>query len=208
VGDVNLGRNMLAAGLVALLVGCGGSDSSSGGEPADSSPPESSAAEQTGEPPIEPTEAETPQSPEGKKPAFENARLPAGGQASFTADGLGCADVAWGAGELPAGVTITLRRFELEPEGIVVFDQAGCGSQVPACGPGSTIGGGSGCHLGVRKVGDGTVTVHVIGDCKPDAACEGLQIGPDAPSQLFFDTTTVPSSETPPTDEPTETPSG
>lgn len=213
-------RKALAIGLLAFVAGCsvagcsdsgGGSDGTAGETPTASSAPQPEA---TTEPPVEPTEPEQPQSRQPNRPAINNAKLPIGGSPELGANGRGCVNPVWGSGELPAGVTITARRFEVSGDDVIEFFQAACDGQQPACGPGSLFSGDApACYLGVRKTGSGVATVNVFGDitCPSEAVCEEVRknfLG--AGSSLTFDTTgggEPPPTEETPTETPTDTPS-
>lgn len=206
---MNLWRRAIAIGLLVLLVGCGGSDSTNGTTPTSETP-----SEPTSEPPVEPTDPETTQTTR-RQPSLEIASAPIGGNVRDDGDRQ-CAEVNWlGKSPIPAGTTIKVGSSRLEPGGIFEFDQASCGGNVRAC---AAVNWQTNefrpCYVGVRQIANGTEDVELImsvaATCETEADCQSL-VADQGGSQISFSPIELrPSPESPtetPPESPTETPS-
>lgn len=168
----------LVAAIVMVAVGCGG-QSSGGSSPGDAgtTPPDGSVTTtSTDEPAPEPTDAESSQ-PEQRKPGFELATAPAGGNA----DDAGveqCASVSLTGVDLAEGTTITLGGVTLEPDGIFQLDQGICEGR--ACPDVQwTKDSRDSCYVGARQVAAGSdpvkVVVAAVVTCASEEDCQTLK---------------------------------
>lgn len=183
-------RKALAAGLLAVLVGCAGNDP---GTPADSAPTDTFA-----EPSLEPTDPESTQ-PEQSKPSIELASAPIGG--NVVENGIyRCAEVNWlGRSPIPAGTTIVTGPPHVEPGGVFELDQRGCPADARPCPDIQWVAGNfQPCFVGARQVAAGTeddiaLIMPVRATCKTFADCRSLE-GDNPGSQIAFTPGDLPSA--------------
>src|SRR4051812_18466436 len=117
-----------AVAIVMLVVGC--SDTSVGSDPpGGTTPPQESVT--SDEPAPEPTDPESTQTKQNQ-PAISLATAPIGGNPD-EAGVKQCTAVAWLAGAIPEGTTVTLGTVTLEPDNVFKLNQQVCSSDRPQC---------------------------------------------------------------------------
>ncbi len=196
-----------AVAIVMLVVGC--SDTSAGSDPpGGTAPPQDTVT--SGEPQPEPTDPESTQTKQNQ-PAISLATAPIGGNPD-EAGIRQCTAVAWLAGEIPDGTTVTLGAVTLEPGNVFKLDQQVCSNDRQQCTgliwkPDST----ETCYVGAEQIapGDGNVKVVVAAEvkCATEQDCQAVkEASANQGTQVFFIPGEFPA-ETVPTETP-ETPTG
>ncbi|MET7281583.1 hypothetical protein ABZS29_25330 [Kribbella sp. NPDC005582] len=157
------------------------------------------------EPAPEPTDPESTQTKQNQ-PAISLATAPIGGNPD-EAGVKQCTAVAWLAGQIPEGTTVTLGTVTLEPDNVFKLNQQVCSSDRPQCTgvvwkPDST----ETCYVGAEQVaaGDKDVQVVIAADvrCATEQDCRDVRAAAEKQgTQVFFIPGELPS-ETP------ETPTG
>ncbi|MDX6264844.1 MAG: hypothetical protein QOH84_6532 [Kribbellaceae bacterium] len=185
---MTLARLVAAFSLALLLISCGGSGSSD--DPITVETTDSPAASQPSEPSAEPTGPETSQ-PTQQKPSIQLASAPIGGNVETTQNGYQCAEVNWlGRNPIPAGTTIQVGSPHLEPDGVFVLDQTGCGDKSPPCTTDLVWQSNTfkPCFVGVKQLAAGNAVQLILSasaECATEADCESLQ-GQVPGSQISF----------------------